>query len=631
MQSAGSHASQSQELDSTSAKGSLPAEGAQAQARAPTCTKLQRDCLHVLFKIYADRAIDTSNAVVHSLSSVGWRRFARDLLQVGAGHPLLPLQQTCEIYQSVVADGERPPVKHKTRATWRVGGIRGPVSTERSADFETFVSAVHAVACRWQPANPNPLATMLHAVGCCSFRRPELESKLAARQRAMGDRDAPIVPLRLWDLMLPDENKPTLLDPLCTTSQKASPAATPSAARRASAPPPALPITPSTAPPSRAAPKAAAAKPRMCRGRTASCASLLLQAPSPPLPSPLASALPLGGLRAAAARGLIRRASIASAEWMDVGSTTTSEGSACSGPAMDSPGGGTASQWVQHLYELFRTRATIERAEGLSWHGFERLALQCRLTDLFSVRQLRGAFEACACAPPPSAGASRPARGAPPLQLRDGAQLDCCLRRVASLRSSRFEHLLRGLAVSLPPERRGAWQSEPLRLRALQLHIARATSAADSTRLQLCMRDAAQPNGPAVSSGGGWRSRYICLRGSCVLTLPASMRTALITAQVSRRRKLARGGLDTFALLHPSQPPLLLRAPTCDEPPEAAAPAMHAAAAADAMAADPRPWEEAAGEVTGEVAEEEEAAGKKTKSKKKKAKAAPFTAESAKV
>ena len=631
MQSAGSHASQSQELDSTSAKGSLPAEGAQAQARAPTCTKLQRDCLHVLFKIYADRAIDTSNAVVHSLSSVGWRRFARDLLQVGAGHPLLPLQQTCEIYQSVVADGERPPVKHKTRATWRVGGIRGPVSTERSADFETFVSAVHAVACRWQPANPNPLATMLHAVGCCSFRRPELESKLAARQRAMGDRDAPIVPLRLWDLMLPDENKPTLLDPLCTTSQKASPAATPSAARRASAPPPALPITPSTAPPSRAAPKAAAAKPRMCRGRTASCASLLLQAPSPPLPSPLASALPLGGLRAAAARGLIRRASIASAEWMDVGSTTTSEGSACSGPAMDSPGGGTASQWVQHLYELFRTRATIERAEGLSWHGFERLALQCRLTDLFSVRQLRGAFEACACAPPPSAGASRPARGAPPLQLRDGAQLDCCLRRVASLRSSRFEHLLRGLAVSLPPERRGAWQSEPLRLRALQLHIARATSAADSTRLQLCMRDAAQPNGPAVSSGGGWRSRYICLRGSCVLTLPASMRTALITAQVSRRRKLARGGLDTFALLHPSQPPLLLRAPTCDEPPEAAAPAMHAAAAADAMAADPRPWEEAAGEVTGEAAEEEEAAGKKTKSKKKKAKAAPFTAESAKV
>lgn len=631
MQSAGSHASQSQELDSTSAKGSLPAEGAQAQARAPTCTKLQRDCLHVLFKIYADRAIDTSNAVVHSLSSVGWRRFARDLLQVGAGHPLLPLQQTCEIYQSVVADGERPPVKHKTRATWRVGGIRGPVSTERSADFETFVSAVHAVACRWQPANPNPLATMLHAVGCCSFRRPELESKLAARQRAMGDRDAPIVPLRLWDLMLPDENKPTLLDPLCTTSQKASPAATPSAARRASAPPPALPITPSTAPPSRAAPKAAAAKPRMCRGRTASCASLLLQAPSPPLPSPLASALPLGGLRAAAARGLIRRASIASAEWMDVGSTTTSDGSACSGPAMDSPGGGTASQWVQHLYELFRTRATIERAEGLSWHGFERLALQCRLTDLFSVRQLRGAFEACACAPPPSAGASRPARGAPPLQLRDGAQLDCCLRRVASLRSSRFEHLLRGLAVSLPPERRGAWQSEPLRLRALQLHIARATSAADSTRLQLCMRDAAQPNGPAVSSGGGWRSRYICLRGSCVLTLPASMRTALITAQVSRRRKLARGGLDTFALLHPSQPPLLLRAPTCDEPPEAAAPAMHAAAAADAMAADPRPWEEAAGEVTGEAAGEEEAAGKKTKSKKKKAKAAPFTAESAKV
>ena len=49
------------------------------------------------------------------------------------------------------------------------------------------------------------------------------------------------------------------------------------------------------------------------------------------------------------------------------------------------------------------------------------------------------------------------------------------------------------------------------------------------------------------------------------------------------------------------------------------------------MAADPRPWEEAAGEVTGEAAEEEEAAGKKTKSKKKKAKAAPFTAESAKV
>jgi hypothetical protein len=609
----------------------LPAEGAQAQARAPTCTKLQRDCLHVLFKIYADRAIDTSNAVVHSLSSVGWRRFARDLLQVGAGHPLLPLQQTCEIYQSVVAHGERPPVKHKTKATWRVGGIRGPVSTERSADFETFVSAVHAVACRWQPANPNPLATMLHAVGCCSFRRPELESKLAARQRAMGDRDAPIVPLRLWDLMLPDENKPTLLDPLCTTSQKASPAATPSATRRANAPPPALPVTPSTAPPSRAAPKAAAAKPRMCRGRTASCASLLLQAPSPPLPSPLASALPLGGLRAAAARGLIRRASIASAEWMDVGGTTTGEGSACSGPAMDSPGGGTASQWVQHLYELFRTRATIERGEGLSWHGFERLALQCRLTDLFSVRQLRGAFEVCACAPPPSAGASRPARGAPPLQLRDGAQLDCCLRRVASLRSSRFEHLLRGLAVSLPPERRGAWQSEPLRLRALQLHIARATSAADSTRLQLCMRDAAQPNGPAVSSGGGWRSRYICLRGSCVLTLPASMRTALITAQVSRRRKLARGGLDTFALLHPSQPPLLLRAPTRDEPPEAAAPAMHAAAAADAMAADPRPGEEAAGEVTGQAAEEEEAAGKKTKSKKKKAKAAPFTAESAKV
>ena len=72
---------------------------------------------------------------------------------------------------------------------------------------------------------------------------------------------------------------------------------------------------------------------------------------------------------------------------MDVEGTTTAEGSACSGPAMDSPGGGTPSQWVQHLYELFRTRATIERAEGLSWHGFERLALQCRLTDLFSVRK----------------------------------------------------------------------------------------------------------------------------------------------------------------------------------------------------------------------------------------------------
>ena len=88
MKSAGSHVNQSQDLDSTSAKDALPAEGAQAQAqaRAPTCTKLQRDCLHVLFKIYADRSIDTSNASVHSLSSVGWRRFARDLLQVGAGH-----------------------------------------------------------------------------------------------------------------------------------------------------------------------------------------------------------------------------------------------------------------------------------------------------------------------------------------------------------------------------------------------------------------------------------------------------------------------------------------------------------------------------------------------------------------
>jgi hypothetical protein len=105
------------------------------------------------------------------------------------------------------------------------------------------------------------------------------------------------------------------------------------------------------------------------------------------------------------------------------------------------------------------------------------------------------------------------------------------------------------------------------------------------------------------------------------------MRTALITAQVSRRRKLARESLDTFALLHPSQPPLLLRAPTRDEPPEAADPATHAAAAADAMAADPRLGEEA-GE---EAAAEEAAAAKKAKSKKKKTKAAPSTAESAKV
>ena len=560
MQCAGSHASQSQDTDSTVAKGASPAKD--AQPRAPTCTRLQRDCLHVLYKIYADRSLGPRNVIVLSLSSVGWRRFARDLLQVGAGRPLLPLQQTCEIYQSVAADGERPPVQHKTEATWRVGGICRPVSTERPANFETFVSAVHAVACRWQPANPNPLAAMLHAVGCCSFRRPELESKLAARQRAM---DAPIVPLRLWDLILPDETEPTLLDPLCTASRR--PTATPSAARRASAPSPALPVTPSTAPPSRAAPKTAAAKPRLCRGRTSSCASLLLHAPSPPLPSPL----PSGRARTTEAQGLIRRASIASAEWMAVEGTTTTEGSPCSGPAVDSAEGGTAGQWVQQLYELFRTRATIERAEGLSWHGFELLALQCRLTDLFSVRQLRGAFEASACAPPPT-GASRLAKRAPPLQLRDGAQLDCCLRRVASLRSSRFEQLLRGLVVSLPPERRGAWQSAPLRLRALQLHIARATSAADTARLQLCMREVAQPNGPAVSSSGGWRSRYMCLRGSCVLTLPASMRTALITAQLNRRRKLAHGGLDIFALLHPSQPPLLLPAPrpTLDEPPDAA-------------------------------------------------------------
>ena len=565
MQCAGSHASQSQDTDSTVAKGASPAKD--AQPRAPTCTRLQRDCLHVLYKIYADRSLGPRNAVVLSLSSVGWRRFARDLLQVSAGHPLLPLQQTCEIYQSVAADEERPPVQHKTEATWRVGGICRPVSTERPANFETFVSAVHAVACRWQPANPNPLAAMLHAVGCCSFRRPELESKLAARQRANCARDAPIVALRLWDLILPDETEPTLLDPLCTASRR--PTATPSSARRASAPSPALPVTPSTAPPSRAAPKTAAAKPRLCRGRTSSCASLLLNAPSPPLPSPLPSPLPTGRARTTEARGLIRRASIASAEWMDVEGTTTTEGSPCNGPAVDSAEGGTAGQWVQQLYELFRTRATIERAEGLSWHGFELLALQCRLTELFSVRQLRGAFEASACAPPP-AGASRLAKRAPPLQLRDGAQLDCCLRRVASLRSSRFEQLLRGLAVSLPPERRGAWQSAPLRLRALQLHIARATSAADTARLQLCMREVAQPNGPAVSSSGGWRSRYMCLRGSCVLTLPASMRTALITAQLNRGRQLACGGLDIFALLHPSQPPLLLPAPTLDEPPDAA-------------------------------------------------------------
>ena len=564
MQCAGSHASQSQDTDSTVAEDASPAKG--AQPRAPMCTKAQRDCLHVLYKIYADRSLGPRNAVVLSLSSVGWRRFARDLLQVGAGHPLLPLQQTCEIYQSVAADGERPPVQHKTEATWRVGGICRPVSTERPADFETFVSAVHAVACRWQPANPNPLAAMLHAVGHCSFRRPELESKLAARQRATGYRDAQIVSLRLWDLLLPDETEPTLLDPLCTTSRR--PTATPPAARRASAPSPALPVTPSTAPPSRAAPKTAAAKPRVCRGRTSSCASLLLNAPSPPLPSPLPSG---GGARTTKARGLIRRASVASAEWMDVeGTTTTTEGSACSGPAMDSAEGGTAGQWVQQLYELFSTRAkTIERAEGLSWHGFELLALQCRLNDLFSVRQLRGAFEASACVPPP-AGASRLAKRAPPLQLQDSAQLGCCLRRVASLRSSRFEQLLHGLAVSLPPERRGAWQSAPLRLRALQLHIARATSTADTARLQLCMREGAQPNGPAVSSGGGWRSRYACLRGTCVLTLPASLRTTLITAQLSRRRKLARGGLDIFALLHPPQPPSLLPAPTLDEPPDAA-------------------------------------------------------------
>ena len=578
MQCAGSHAGQPQDTDSTAAKGASPAKG--AQPRAPTCTRLQRDCLHVLYKIYADRALGPHSTFVLSLSSAGWRRFARDLLQVGAGHPLLPLQQTCEIYQNVAADGERPPVQRKAEATWRVGGICRPVSTERPADFETFVNAVHAVACRWQPANPNPLAAMLHAVGTCSFRRPELESKLAARQRANCARDAPIVPLRLWDLILPDETEPTLLDPLCTTSRRTT--ATPSAARRASAPTPALPVTPSTAvPPSRAAPKTAAAKPRMCRGRTSSCASLLLSAPSPPLPSPLQrqpSSLSSprgqsGGARITEARGLIRRASIASAEWMDVEATTldpTTKASPSSGPAVVSAEGGAAGQWVQQLYELFRTRATIERAEGLSWHGFELLALQCRLTDLFSVRQLRTAFEASACAPPPVGGPAKTKR-APPLQLRDGAQLDCCLRRVASLRSSRFEQLLRGLAVSLPSEQRGAWQSAPLRLRALQLHIARATSAADTARLQLCMREVAQPDGPAVSSGGGWRSRYMCLRGSCVLTLPASMRTTLITAQLTRRRKLARGGLDIFALLHPSPPPpLLLAAPKLDAPPDAA-------------------------------------------------------------
>ena len=106
-------------------------------------------------------------------------------------------------------------------------------------------------------------------------------------------------------------------------------------------------------------------------------------------------------------------------------------------------------------------------------------------------------------------------------------------------------------------------------MRALQLHMARAISAPDAVRLQLGLRAPADGAAGGANAGGavrGWRS-YICLLphpiGSCLLTLPAHMRTTLLPAQLTRRRTLAWQAFHAFGLLHPPKPlPRALPAPS---------------------------------------------------------------------
>ena len=123
---------------------------------AHKATAAQRDCLSVLFGIYADRALSPRDApqptVVLTLSSVGWRRFARDLLRVGGrGKPVLPMSELLEAYR---VHATQAPLREPMH-TFAVAGVPpSPAELRRgdrsvgAASFETFVSTLGVVASR---------------------------------------------------------------------------------------------------------------------------------------------------------------------------------------------------------------------------------------------------------------------------------------------------------------------------------------------------------------------------------------------------------------------------------------------------------------------------------------------------
>ena len=167
---------------------------------AARCTKQQRDCLAVLFGIYADRSLSPQQSgVVLSLSSVGWRKFARDLLRLDDGkHLVLPMEQLCAIFQTL----ETAAPQQEPKATWTVGGIP-PLkskSGQGTADICAFVRVLNEIAYRWRPhAAPSPLAALLHAVGTCAFRQPELE-RLENRVELLGVQRARVVGVLVFQL-----------------------------------------------------------------------------------------------------------------------------------------------------------------------------------------------------------------------------------------------------------------------------------------------------------------------------------------------------------------------------------------------------------------------------------------------
>jgi len=189
---------------------------------ASPLSQRQRECLRVIFGIYAEKHLDVQSRPsrrVLSLSNDGWRCLCRDLLRVGCrGTPLLPLASLAKLFASVAAPRAIEPY------TFLEAGLPPKLNELHYLGFPAFLGLLAEVAECWWPrarlidlmsgagraqskgeVRISPLAVLLNEIACCALSNPESERLLAARQYKNNgaNKDGGMARLALWDLLSP--------------------------------------------------------------------------------------------------------------------------------------------------------------------------------------------------------------------------------------------------------------------------------------------------------------------------------------------------------------------------------------------------------------------------------------------